>query len=135
MLGKLFSTSHGNRIIIAVAGLAGLLTVTLIDSARTGTIVFLVVTAIESGVFSLIYGLRSDWRNEPAARAVFWIVLAYFGVAAHLVTMYAWPIRFWWTDDLREFLYLGLALAGLNLVLVLTRVLGRRVYRSTSRTT
>lgn len=135
MLGKLFSTAHGNRIIITAAGIAGLLAVTLIDSARTGTIVFLTVTTIESGVFSLVYGLRSDWRRAPAGRAVFWAVLAYFGVAAQLVTLYIWPQRFWWTDDLRELLYLGLALAGLNLVLVLTRLLGQRVYRREYRIT
>lgn len=99
------------------------------DSPRTGTIVFLSVTALESGAFSLIYGLRSDWRKEPAARAVFWSVLAYFAVAAHLLTMYVSPRRFWWTDDLRELLYLGLAVAGLNLVLTVIRLLGRRVYR------
>lgn len=133
MLGKLFGTAAGNRIIITLAALAGLLVAIFIDTPRTGTIVFLIVTAVESGVFSLIYGLRSDWRQAPAARAVFWAVLAYFAVAAHLVTMYVWPRRFWWTDDLRELLYLGLALAGLNLVLVLTRVLGRRVYRRSSR--
>lgn len=131
MLGKLFTTPLGNRILTGTAALVGLLLVILVDHPRTGTIVFLAVTAVESGVFSLIYGLRSDWRAAPAARAVFWAVLAYFGVAAHLLTMYIWPVRFWWTDDLRQMLYLGLALAYLNLVLVLTRVLGRRVYRST----
>jgi hypothetical protein len=129
MLGKLFTTRTGNRAANTVAALVGIILVITVDSTRTGTIVFLAVTALESGAFSLIYGLRSDWRKEPAARAVFWAVLAYFGVAAHLLTMYIWPRRFWWTDDLRELLYLGLAVAGLNLVLTVVRLLGRRVYR------
>lgn len=129
MLGKLFTTRTGNRAANAVAALVGIILVITVDSSRTGTIVFLFVTALESGAFSLIYGLRSDWRKEPAARAVFWAVLAYFGLAAHLLTLYIWPRRFWWTDDLRELLYLGLAVAGLNLVLTVVRVLGRRVYR------
>jgi hypothetical protein len=49
-----------------------------------------------------------------------------------LITMYLWETRYWWTYELRELLYLGLALAGLNLVLTLTRVLGPRVYRRRS---
>lgn len=129
MLGKLFTTRTGNHVANTVAALVGIVLVILVDSPRTGTIVFLSITALESGAFSLIYGLRSDWRKEPAARAVFWAVLAYFAVAAHLLTMYVWPRRFWWTDDLRELLYLGLAVAGLNLVLTVIRLLGRRVYR------
>lgn len=129
MLGKLFTTRTGNHVANTVAALVGIVLVILVDSPRTGTIVFLSITALESGAFSLIYGLRSDWRKEPAARAVFWAVLAYFAVAAHLLTMYLWPRRFWWTDDLRELLYLGLAVAGLNLVLTVIRLLGRRVYR------
>ena len=126
MLGKLITTRRGNLIINSLAALVGFTLVIAIDASRTGTTIFLAVTALESGVFSLIYGLRSDWRGEPAARAVFWTVLAYFALATHLLTLYIWPARFWWTDDLRELLYLGLAVAGLNLVLTLPRVLGRR---------
>lgn len=129
MLGKLFGTQRGTLAINAVAALIGIILVITIDAPRTGTIVFLFVTALESGAFSLIYGLRSDWRQEPAARAVFWAVLAYFAITAHLITLYLWTTRWWWTDDLRELLYLGLAIAGLNLVLTLVRVLGRRIYR------
>lgn len=131
MLGKLITTRRGNTVVNTVAALIGIALVIGIDAPRTGTIVFLCVTALESGVFSLIYGLRSDWRQEPAARAVFWAVLAYFAIATHLITMYVWPQRWWWTDDLRELLYLGLAIAGLNLVLTLVRVLGRRIYKRT----
>lgn len=129
MLGKLITTRRGNMVINTVAALVGIGLVIGIDSPRAGTIVFLFVTALESGIFSLIYGLRSDWRQEPAARAVFWAVLAYFAITAHLITLYLWPKRFWWTDDLRELLYLGLVVAGLNLVLTLVRVLGRSIYR------
>jgi hypothetical protein len=132
MVRKLFSTDSGTRIIVGIAAVIGLVATLSIRDGRTGTIVFLIITAIESGVFSLVYGLRSDWRQAPAARAVFWTVLAYFAVSAQLITMYLWETRYWWTYELRELLYLGLALAGLNLVLTLTRVLGPRVYRRRS---
>lgn len=122
MFAKL-TTPRGILITNTVAALVGLGLAWAIDSPRTGTIIFLAVTAVESGVFSLVYGLRSSWHREPAARAVFWAVLAYFGVAAHLLTLYLWSARFWWTASLRELLYLGLGVAGLNLVLTLGRVL------------
>lgn len=133
MFGKLFGTVAGNRLIIWIAALVGAACVLLIDSPRTGTIVFVAVTCIESGLFSAIYGLRSDWRGEPAARAVFWSVFTYFLVAAQLLTLYVWTARPWWSDDLRELLYLFFMLAGLNLLLTVIRILGRRVYRRRAR--
>ena len=123
MLGKLFTTPRGTVTLNAAALLVGIGLAIAVDSPRTGTTVFLAVTALDSGLFVLIYGLRSKWHREPAARAVFWIVLAYFGLAVHLLAMYVWSHRWWWTDDLRELLYLGLAVAGLNLVLTVVRVL------------
>lgn len=123
MLGKLFTSPRGTVVLNTAALVVGIVLVISVHSPRIGTIVFLAVTAVESGLFVLIYGLRSMWWREPAARAVFWIVLAYCGLAVHLVTLYAWSARWWWTDDLRELLYLGLAVAGLNLVLTVVRVL------------
>jgi len=123
MLGKLFTSTRGAHIINTFALAVGIILVIAVDTPRVGTIVFLAVTTVESGLFTLIYGVKSTWRREPASRAVFWAVLAYFGVAAHLLTLYIWTARFWWSDDLRELLYLGLAIAGLNLVLTVVRVL------------
>jgi hypothetical protein len=123
MLGKLFTSPRGTVALNTAALVVGIILVIAVESPRIGTIVFLAVTALESGLFVLIYGLRSQWHREPAARAVFWAVTAYFTIAAHLLTMYIWSVRWWWTDDLRELLYLGLAVAGLNLVLTVVRVL------------
>lgn len=128
MPSRLFTTPRGTFILNALATLIGLFLVIQTDDPRTGTMVFLAVTCAESGIFSLIYGLRSAWWREPAARAIFWVVLAYFLLATQLLTMYLSPKRWWWSDDLRELLYLAFAVAGLNLVLTLTRVLGRGVY-------
>jgi hypothetical protein len=128
MLGKLFTTQRGTTLINTAAAVLGIYLVIVIDSPRVGTILFLIVTCVESGVFSLIYGLRSAWWRVPAARAIFWVVLAYFFMSAQLIHMYLTPRRWWWSDDLRELLYMAFAIAGLNLVLTLTRVLGRAVY-------
>lgn len=133
MLGKLFKTPRGTVIINSVAAVIGICLVTLIQSPRTGTIVFLAVTSFESSTFSLVYGLRSAWWREPAARAIFWVVLAYAGLSTVLLVGFLFPYRFDWFDDVRELLYLGLAIAGLNLCLTLTRVLGRGMWSDVGR--
>lgn len=126
MRGNLLTTHSGTMAINTAAGLVGILAATAIDTCCSGTTFFLCVTAAESGVFVVVYGFHSSWRREPAARAVFWAVLAYCGVSTHLATLYIWPRVYWWSDDLREALYLGLAIAGLNLVLTLIRVLAAK---------
>lgn len=124
MLGKLFLSHRGILATNLTAGIVGIGLVIGVDSPRVGTIVFLLITALESGAFSLAYALRGTWRAVPAARAVFWAVLAYWALATHTLTLYLWTARWWWTDDLRELLYLGLAVAGLNLLLTLAQQLG-----------
>ncbi len=127
-LGRLVLSPRGTRTVNVIAALVGIYAAIEIDNARTGTMVFLAVTAVESGVFSLIYGLRSAWWREPAARAIFWVVFAYFALSSLLFLGFLRPYRYPWWDDLRQLLYLGLAIAGLNLVLTLMRVLGRGMW-------
>lgn len=127
VLRKLLLTPRGTRVLNAAMAIAGLITIAVIDKPRTGTIIFLAVTSLESGLFSLVYGLRSAWWKLPAARAIFWIVLAYFALSTELLIGFLRPYRYWWFDDVRELLYLTLSIAGLNLVLVLGRVLGRGI--------
>lgn len=130
MPSRLFTTPRGTIVLNTLAALIGILLVIIIDSPRTGTILFLVVIMLETTVFSLIYGLRSNWRREPAARAVFYFVLSIAALTLHAVTLYSSTRRFWWSDDLRELLYMGMAVAGLNLLLTLGRLLGRGVFPS-----
>jgi hypothetical protein len=125
MLGKLFRKRRATRTANIIATVVGICLVIGIDSPRTGTVVFLAVTAVESGVFSFIYGLRSAWWRTEAARAIFWVVFAYFALSTELLIGFLRPYRYAWFDDMRELLYLGFAIAGLNLVLVLARVLGQ----------
>lgn len=130
MLGKLITTRRGNLFVNAALTAVGVILVIVVSDTRFGIILFLAATTLESGLFTLVYGLRADWRQVDAARAVFWAVFAYFGVALHALTLYINPMRFWWTDDLRELLYMGLTVAGSNLLLTLVRVLGPRVWRT-----
>lgn len=123
MIGIYSNSALGIKILNGLAAVAGAFVVLLIENPRVGTIIFLGITAVESGIFTAVYGLQSSWRKVPAARAVFWVVMAYWGLATHLLTMYLFSERWWWTDDLREILYLGLAVSGLNLVLTLRHVL------------
>lgn len=128
MLGKLLSTRRGNTTINLVLLVVGIILVIAIKDTRSGVILMLAVTTVESGLFTLIFGIRGRWQQSDAARAVFWFMLAYFGVAGHALTLYLWPQRYWWSDDLRELLYMGLAIAGANLLLTMMRVLGTQLY-------
>jgi hypothetical protein len=128
MPSRLFTTPRGTVALNTFATLVGIFLVIAIQSPRTGTLLFLFVIMAETTVFSVIYGLRSNWRREPAARAVFYFILSISALTVHAATLYASTRRFWWSDDLRELLYMAMAIAGLNLVLTLGRVLGRGVW-------
>lgn len=125
---RLLTTPRGTVVLNTIATMIGILLVIVIDSPRAGIVLFLTVIMVETTAFSLIYGLRSNWRREPAARAVFYFILSISALTLHAITLYASMKRFWWSDELRELLYMAMAVAGLNLVLTLIRVLGRRVY-------
>ena len=129
MLVRLLTSYRAHRWIITAASVIGLVLVVAINNGHAGVVTFLSITAAESGVFVIIYGLRSDWRRVPAARAVFYAVFGYCTVATSQLSHAVWNYGGWWWDNLRELTYLFLAVAGLNLVLVLTRTLGSRVWR------
>lgn len=123
MLGKLFTTPRGTLALNTLTILIGIGLVIAVDDPFTGTKIFLAVTALESAVFSLMYGLCSQWRRQPAARAVFWAVLAYCAVSTHFLIVNVWTALYWQTENMRELMYLAMAVALLNLVLTLVRVL------------
>jgi len=126
MIGKLLLNPRTATVMNTIMGVVGIVLVIAVRDNRLGTVVFLSVTALESGAFSLLYGLRSSWWREPAARAIFWTVLAYFALSSVvLIGGFLFPRRYGWFPFLRELGYLGLSVAGLNLVLTLLRVLGR----------
>lgn len=107
--------------ILRVVAFIGIVLIVAIDDARTATIVFLLATCIESGLFSLIYGLRSRWRSSDAARAVFWIIFAYFALSCHILVSYFWRADYSIREELRQFFYLFLTIAGLNILLTVRR--------------
>lgn len=125
MPGRLLFTPKGNLLLNTTLAVVGLVLAITIDSPRTGTVIFLAVTAFESTTFSIVFGLRTAWWRVPAARAIFWVILAYAALSSLLLLGFLRPYQFWWFGELRQLLYLGLAVAGLNLCLTLTRVLGR----------
>ncbi|AKJ71681.1 hypothetical protein SPI1_20 [Skermania phage SPI1] len=120
----LVETQRGNHWVLALFALAGLtLAVAGTRDPGAGTWRLLIVTAVESGAFVLIYGLRSSWRSEAAARAVFWLVASYFAVSAGTLALRLWPRESWAITGIREIGYLGLSVAFLNLLLTLIRAI------------
>lgn len=115
-------TRRNNAGAMAIFALIGLVTVLSIDNARTGTYIFLIVTTVQAWSFTLFYGFVSTWRATAAARALFWIEFAYALVSTHILITTLTGYRPDWADDLRQFLYLGLALAAMNLILTTLRL-------------
>ena len=99
-----------------------LILVVWIDDPRVATLIFLVLTCAESGLFSLLYFLLSDWKNSAASRAIMWITTAYFLLSGHIVISFLYKPDYPLRDDIQQFLYLLLCIAGLNLVLTVIRL-------------
>jgi len=121
-------TRRNNAGALAIFALIGLTAAVLVDDARTGTYIFLGVTAAQAWCFTLFYGLASTWRATAAARALFWIVLAYALLSTHLLVTVTTGFRPPWNQGVRQVLYFGLALAAMNLILTTLRLVldGRR---------
>lgn len=118
---KLAAEKRVDSWILRIVGVAGIVFIVAARDARMSTIVFLMATCIESGLFSLMYGLRSRWRSSDAAKAVFWIIFSYFCLSCHILVSYLWRADYSLREDIRQFLYLFLTLAGLNILLTVRR--------------
>ena len=115
-------TSQAHHTLMWTFFVSALITLILADNSRDGSRFMLMTAGIEAGIFSLIYGLKRAWRSGPAATAVFWIIFAYFCMASHVTAYTQWK---WYREtfyEVQQFLYMGLALAGLNLMLTILRM-------------
>ncbi|MGH2360475.1 MAG: putative phage holin [bacterium] len=115
-------TRRNSAVFLAIFTLIGILTALFVRDPRSGTYVFLGVTAAEAWTFTLFYGLASTWRVTAAARALFWIVFSYALLSTHLLVTVLFHFRPTWNQSVRQFLYLGLALAGMNSILTTLRL-------------
>lgn len=128
-------TRRNNAVATAIFALLGVAAALMIKDARVGTMIFLGVTAFQSWTFTLFYGFASTWRQTAAARALFYVVFAYALLSTHILLGYWYSLhvkpRPEWLDTQRQFLYLGLALAGFNLTMTTFRLVldGRRSTR------
>lgn len=108
--------------ILRMVALVGVVFIVAVRDARMATVVFLLATCIESGLFSLFYGMRSQWRSSDAAKAVFWIIFSYFTLSCHVLVSYFWRADYSLREDIRQFLYLFMTIAGLNILLTVRRI-------------
>ncbi len=122
MFARIVLTKRGNQIAVATAAAIVVALVVLIDNTRTGVMTMVALSAVESGLFVIVALFLSDWRKSDAMRAVVWAVFAYHVLAAHTFTLYKFPQRYWWSDDLRELIFGGLVVAGVNLTLTIVRL-------------
>lgn len=128
-------TRRNNAVATAVFALIGVAAAWLVKDARVGTYIFLTVTTVQAWSFTLFYGFASTWRSTAAARALFYVVFAYALLSTDILVGYWYTVssqtRPGWLDTQRQFLYLGLALAGFNLTMTTFRLVldGRRSTR------
>lgn len=115
-------TRRNNLILFAAAAILGTVAVLFVDSADTANRVLLFITAVQGWAFTVFYGLASTWRTTAASRALFWIVLTYSLLATHVLASVLWSVKVEWFSGVRPFLWLGLALAGFNLLLTAIRL-------------
>lgn len=117
---------RANQVVLSVMTVVGLILVWAIHDARLGTYLFLAFTAIQGWLFTGIYGTKSTWRATAASRALFWIIFTYTLVATQILVTGLLHYKPEWMDDVRQLLYMGLTLAGLNLLLTMVRLVAEK---------
>lgn len=112
---------RAGHIILLLMALVGVVLVVFVDDGLAADI-FLTVTTVEAWIFVLAYHFRTSWRLFPEARAVMGFAVA-FALLGSQIVLTLWlgdnyPLRM----DIRQVLYLGLALGLMNMMLTLWRV-------------
>lgn len=112
---------RAGHIILLLMALVGVVLVVFVDDGLAADI-FLTVTTVEAWIFVLAYHFRSSWRLFAEARAVMGFALSFALLGSQII------LTLWWGDDyplrmdVRQILYLGLALGLMNMLLTLWRV-------------
>ncbi|AOE44302.1 membrane protein [Gordonia phage Eyre] len=84
--------------------------------ARIGANVLIVTIAVLSGVFTIVYGTRSQWWRTHAGRAVLYLSTA-LTLFAGQVGISAWTgSSYLWRNEIRFVLYFLLAATLANLI-------------------
>lgn len=128
-------TSVRHKAIILTALAAGAMVNLLTDDTRITTIVWSAVAGAFASIYSGMYMARSAWWLTPAGRAQLWVKLS-FSILMIWITLGLafgpWPGR----EEVRDWLFLGFAVASGNVALTLWGVQRReRIYRAGLRRT
>lgn len=97
--------------------LTGIVIIVLMSNPWNATAIGVVSSCIISGGFTFVYGLKSAWRRNPVATAFLYIIGAYFLLSFHISISYLYTPNYPLRDDIRQFLFVILNTAGVNLVL------------------
>lgn len=112
---------RAGHIILLLMALVGVVLVVFVDDGLAADI-FLTVTTAEAWLFVILYHRHTSWRLFAEARAVMGFAFSFALLGSQIVlTLWAgddYPLRM----DIRQVLYLGLALGLMNMLLTLWRV-------------
>lgn len=121
-------TSTRQRATVAILAIAGVIT-NLLTVQPTSTIVYMGAATLNTTSFVLLYGLRSRWWLTPAGRAEFFAYLSFAVLAGWILVGLVWGTGWSLRNEIRDWLFLGFALATANLVYSLLAVQRREVQR------
>lgn len=89
---------------------------------ETATNAYIVTMTVASGIFVVLYGVRSRWRETQPGRALMYTNLAFFALGLQICFSVLLGTEYWGRGVMRLFLYMSLALTMINLNLTLFRV-------------
>lgn len=110
---------------VGVLFVAGVI-VNILLNPPSSTIIFIGAMAAFTSIFTVSYGVRSRWRLTPAGRAQFWAYASFSTLAIWIMVGLVtgpWQYR----NEVRDWLFLGFALAAANLVFALWGVQQREI--------
>jgi hypothetical protein len=114
--------TKSERWFFAVVTLLGLVWIILERDVKRAGLVFAGVSWLSSGVFVVMYYMRSNWKATPVGRAVFWKIASTFTLLTWIFVNWMFGDAIPFRDAFRKIFYLFFMVALLRLNVVLWRI-------------
>lgn len=126
-MGEMYKkTSKKHRAAIAAVAIIGA-AVNLSTNTTVSTTVWIGLAGVSALIFSIMYGIRSRWTLTPAGRADFWMKFSFATLSLWIFTG-LWFGQWEYRNEVRDWLFLGYAIASLNALVVLWSVQNREIH-------
>lgn len=119
-------TSPKHKATIGVLALGGV-ALNLVTVPPTSTVVYMGLATLFTATFVGLLGVRSRWWLTPAGRAEFFAFLSFAVLAGWILSGLVWGTTWSLRNEVRDWLFMGFALATANLVITLIGVQQREL--------